>query len=76
MRRHAGAQALAPESEQAVQGAQDGDLYARFDPLIAVRNPEEHSLQEPCAPPAVRKGLELFLEVAAKDQLFADSRAD
>src|ERR1700680_205525 len=76
MRHHARAQALAPESEQAIENAKERDLHARFDPLIAVGNAEKHGLQKQSHPYAVRERLELFLEVAAKDEFFADAGAD
>src|SRR5947207_3049222 len=76
MRHHAGPQAPAPNREQAIQSAKARDLHACFDALVTVRNPEHASLQKPCNPSAVRKNLELFLEVTAKDQLFAESGAN
>src|SRR4029077_4837554 len=45
MRNDARPQAPAPNCKQAIQSPKAGDLQAQFDPLIAVRNPEEHSLQ-------------------------------
>ena len=73
---HAGAQALAPERERAEERAEDDDLRAGLDALVAVGNSEQDGLQNQGDPFGVRVGFELFLEIAAKDEFFADAGAD
>ena len=70
---HAGAQALAPEGEQAEQGAEQSDSRCRAYAFVKMANAEDNGLEKDGQGAAADDGLELLLQVAAKRGLLAES---